>query len=275
MCKSSVKVKHISTAHPNFREGLLKGNLEALKEGEKIFHCSQHEYYENRPLETDDADEDFWDNLCCADFISEYEIVYGKARQTNQETLIELQNNKGYIRKRRTRACLRYFLNYDNDEDLSRGLCILFLPFRNEMNEIHEKDVLQLLEENRSTVEDNRAKYEKFKLMTDLINEIQKQNENEKEDSDEEQDEDIETTAPEDIEEFEKWASAQASKELAKLADMTDIPNVVELRKSISSLNTQQRRCFDDFAERIASTDVDEPPFYLWISGSAGGTLLF
>ena len=103
MCKSSVKVKHISTAHPNFREGLLKGNLEALKEGEKIFHCSQHEYYENRPLETDDADEDFWDNLCCADFISEYEIVYGKARQTNQETLIELQNNKGYIRKRRTR----------------------------------------------------------------------------------------------------------------------------------------------------------------------------
>ena len=145
------------------------------------------------------------------------------------------------------------------------------MPFRNEMAEIHEKDVFKLLEENRTTVDQNREKYEKFKLMSDLINEIQKQNENEKKDeSDDEEDEDIETTAPEDVDDFEKWACSEASKELSKLADLTDIPNVVELQKSISSLNQQQRRCFDDFTERIASSDIDEPPFYMWISGSAG-----
>ena len=274
MTKSSVKVKHISTAHPHYREGLLKANLETLREGEKVFHTSQHEYYESRPLDTEEPEEDpnYWENLCCADFISHYEIVYGKARQVNRESLIELQNNKGFIRKRRSPACLRYYLNFDNDEDLCRALLILFLPFRNEMAEIHEKDVFKLLDENRTTVEENRDKYEKFKLMTDLINEIQKQNENEKnkEDSESEDDENIETTAPEDVEDFEKWALTEATKELERLADTTDIPNVVELRKSISSLNKQQRRCFDDFTERIASTDIDEPPFYLWISGSAG-----
>ena len=30
MTKSSVKVKYLSTIHPNFRDGLLKGNLENL-----------------------------------------------------------------------------------------------------------------------------------------------------------------------------------------------------------------------------------------------------
>ena len=272
MCKSSVKVKHISTAHPHFREGLLKGNLENLKEGERIWHTSIHEYYENRPTDIEQPEEDpnYWETMCCADFVSNYELVYGKERQKNSPTIIELQSDKGYIRKRLSPACLRYYLNFDNDEDLCRGLLTLFLPFRDEMVEIHQKDVFKLLEQNRTIVDENREKYERYKLMKDLINEIQKQNEREKEEDDEDEDEDIETTAPEDIDEFEKWATAEASKELKKLADLTNIPDVNELRKSINSLNKQQRRCFDDFTERIASTDVNEPPFYLWISGSAG-----
>ena len=32
-------------------------------------------------------------------------------------------------------AVLRYYLSYDNDEDLARGLLILFMPFRDEMME--------------------------------------------------------------------------------------------------------------------------------------------
>ena len=32
MTKSSVKVKYLSTIHPNFRDGLLKGNMENLDE---------------------------------------------------------------------------------------------------------------------------------------------------------------------------------------------------------------------------------------------------
>ena len=275
MTKCSVKVKHLSTAHPHFREGLLKGNLEALEEGEQIFHTSPHQYYENRPNDEEEPVEDdptYWENLCCADFRSNYEIVYGKQLKQSP-SLIKLQNNKGYIRKRQNSACLRYYLNYDNSEDLCRGLLILFLPFRNEMVDIHQKDVIKLVEDNRALIDENQRKYEKFRLMTDLLNEIQRQNEKEDEndkDSADEEDVNVETTSPEDIQEFEKWAMSQASKELDRLSDLTDIPNVVELRKNISSLNYQQRRLFDDFCERVASSDVDEPPFYIFISGSAG-----
>ena len=273
MCKSSVKVKHVSTVHPHFREGLLKNNLESLKEGERIWHNSLHEYYESRPLDSEEPEEDpdYWSNMCCADFVSNYEIVYGKQRQNDSAKVIQLQDNKGFIRKRLSPACLRYYLNHDNDEDFCRGLLILFLPFRDEMEEIHEKDVFQLLEENREIIEENRAKFEKYKLMKDLIKEIKRQEtEKDQDDEEDQEDDDIETTAPEELEDFNKWVAAEASKELKKLSDLTDIPCAVELRKNISSLNQQQRRCFDDFAERVSSTDADEPPFYLWISGSAG-----
>ena len=47
-------------------------------------------------------------------------------------------------------AILRYYLNYSNNEDLVRGLLILYHPFRNEMSDIHQKDVESLLEENRT-----------------------------------------------------------------------------------------------------------------------------
>ena len=42
------------------------------------------------------------------------------------------------------------------------------------------------------------------------------------------------------------------------------------MRTSISSLNYQQRRLFDDITERCASHDVNERPFYLFLSGNAG-----
>ena len=38
----------------------------------------------------------------------------------------------------------------------------------------------------------------------------------------------------------------------------------------ISSLNQQQRRLFDDFTERMASTDINEKPVYLFLAGEAG-----
>ena len=54
MTKSSVKVKYISSIHPNFRDGLLKGNLDDLADNECIFHTSPHQYFENRPLKSDE-----------------------------------------------------------------------------------------------------------------------------------------------------------------------------------------------------------------------------
>ena len=78
MTKSSVKVKYISTCHPNFRDGLLKGNIENIEDNESIFHNSVHTYYENRPYilvkdpnkdyHEDELKPDYWINLSLAEF---------------------------------------------------------------------------------------------------------------------------------------------------------------------------------------------------------------
>ena len=87
MTKSSVKVKYLSTVHPHFRDGLLKGYLEDLDEDESIFHNSAYDYYENRPEQSDEPDVDYdkeereegyWDDLSSAEFWSKYEIIYDK-----------------------------------------------------------------------------------------------------------------------------------------------------------------------------------------------------
>ena len=107
--------------------------------------------------------------------------------------------------------------------------------------------------------------------MSDLINLVQKENEKSSNtDDDEEECQDDETTAPEDIIEFNNWAKNQAMKELSKFKNLTDLTDIVELRSRISSLNDQQRRIFDDFIERTISTNDNEPPVYLFIAGNAG-----
>ena len=289
MTKSSVKVKYLSTTHPNFRDGLLKGNIQNLGENESIFHMNSHQYYENRPVSSQNKDmiayceeelvEDYWKNMCLAEFWSQYEIVYGNKSQNKSKkrtSLIPLINNKGYIRRRSNMAVLRYYLSYDNDEDLARGLLILFFPFRNEYEEIHLNDVKQLLKENLQSIEEKRVLFEKYKLMSDLISKINTDIEkNEDIDNEDDVDEDIEakeieTTNVEDIEDFTQWAKGQASKDLSKFKNITSICDINELRDKISSLNNQQRRLFDDFTERSASLDINEKPVYLFLSGNAG-----
>ena len=51
MTKSSIRVKYLSTIHPHFRDGLLRGNIEELSEDEPVFHLSPHQYYGYRHLE--------------------------------------------------------------------------------------------------------------------------------------------------------------------------------------------------------------------------------
>ena len=110
MTKSSVKVKYLSTVHPHFRDGLLRGNIDALKDDESIFHKSAHEYYENRPdkslyqdkihYDAEELDEQYWTNLCLAEFWAKYEIVYGKISQGSKKgktKLIPLKNNMSSI----------------------------------------------------------------------------------------------------------------------------------------------------------------------------------
>ena len=235
MTKSSVKVKYLSTIHPNFRDGLLKGNISELDDSESIFHTSAHEYYENRPLESNEDDveydqdelvNDYWEKLSLAEFWSSYEIIYDKSAKKrckkNSKTKIQvLLNNKGYIRKRSQMAILRYYLNHNNDEDLARGLLILFMPFRNEHQEIHQKDVKELLHQNRENIEEKRSLFEKYKVLTDLISEIQPDEINEEENSDNEDEketfEDMESTSLTDVDQFDRWAKSQAHKDLTSV----------------------------------------------------------
>ena len=47
MTKCSVVVKFISTVHPDFRNRLLKANVDEITDDESIFHNSPHNYYQS------------------------------------------------------------------------------------------------------------------------------------------------------------------------------------------------------------------------------------
>ena len=55
------------------------------------------------------------------------------------------------------RAVLRYFLRHDNEAELARALCILFMPFKNEVAEIHDKDPTDVLAEHGEVINANRS----------------------------------------------------------------------------------------------------------------------
>ena len=81
------------------------------------------------------------------------DVVIGDAKLPPYQTLL---NGKGFIRKRLESAVLRYYINYDNDEDMARSLLILFLPFRSEMEEIHNQDVKELLSTSEGFITEKR-----------------------------------------------------------------------------------------------------------------------
>ena len=71
-----------------------------------------------------------------------------------------LSNNVGKIKLRQTRAILRYYLRYENEEELKRAKLLLFCPFRNEIEEIHVKDIDDLYTCKKEIIEENQSKFE-------------------------------------------------------------------------------------------------------------------
>ena len=227
MAKSSIRVKYVSTIHPHYRDGLLRGNLEELGDDESIFHMSPHQYYENRPSECiegvnykdDELEENYWENLTLAEFWSSYDIVYGENKKDKFGNLIyiPLNNKKGLIKRRSKKCILRYYLNYVNDEDLARGLLILFHPFRDEMKDIHMENVVDLYKKHEKDIEMKRNMFEKHKVITEMINILQKEKDKGKDDEIDDEFIDEETTTLDEIESFEKWAREQAHKSLKNI----------------------------------------------------------
>ena len=284
MTKSSIKVKFISTLHPNYRDGLLKTNLEDLKSDESIFYKSLHQYYECRNLECIDGifyedyekEKDYWEKISLSEFWSLYDLVYSSGGSKEKDTnLIPLKNRIAFIKRRNDRCVLRYHLNRENDEDFKRGLLILFYPFTNEMNDIHLKDVHELYKEHEESILDVKSIFEKHKVITDIVDNIQRDIEsmksNEEDVEEEEEFVDEETTTAEEIEDFQKWAKQEAKKSLMQCKTLTTIPKVENLRKTITQLNDQQRRIFDDVCERLFDYESEtNSQFYLYIAGDAG-----
>ena len=280
MTKSSIRVKYVSTIHPHFRDGLLRAKIEDLPDDDdSIFHTSLHQYYENRyqkcipgvNYHDDEEGDSYWENLTLAEFIANYDIHYGKNEKDEfgNFKFIPLKNNKGCIKRRSEKCVIRYYLIRNNDEDVARSLLILFHPFENEMKDIHEKNVIELYNTHKKEVDKKRNMFEKHKVLTELINSIER----EKHTPDEEEETTDtfipeETTTTEEIESFEKWAKDKAKGELGKYKQLISSVTLESLREMIIKLNKQQRKIFDDFCERIICNDFE--PIYLYIAGEAG-----
>ena len=152
--------------------------------------------------------------------------VDGKSKKEKSDNHIPLLNNSGYIKRRPKRAVLRYNLNHNIEEDFARGLLILFHPFRYEGKDIHEQDVKDLYDENKSSIQAIRNIFEKHKVMSDIIYALYKETDENVNNDDgqvESEDEFIEeeTTSTEDLEMFEKWAKQQAKIMLHHTKDLT------------------------------------------------------
>ena len=119
-------------------------------------------------------------------------MVYGKKSPGAKinKNHIPLKNGVGYTKRREERCILRYYLNYDNVEDFKRGLLILFFPFQNETEEIHEKDINRLYTDNEASILAKREIFEKHKVMTDIIETIERQVEDKNLDDQEEEEDD-------------------------------------------------------------------------------------
>ena len=280
MSKFSTKVKFIATLHPNYRDGLLKANIEELGENESIFHKSIHQYYELRPFNVDDETEN-WDEMTLSEFVANYEVIVNPGTR-DRSKLIELGDESGYIHKRTEPAVLRYYLKYEEPSEFARGLLILFHPFRNEYQDIHDKDVLDLVDSNKDIIEEKRKIFEKNQNLISLIEEIQKinqekQDEEEEEEGLDQQDNDPfgdETTSEKDIKDFIESAKKTAQRDISASVDIS-VPGVETIRERFILLNKGQQRLFQDLCERFNLYSTVKDPTFLFLAGEAGKDYTF
>ena len=254
MTKFSKIVKFINTNHPQHREGLLKSNIDDLEEGESIFHNSLHDYYQSRPRNSVDESED-WENMSLAEFVANYNIYASKPASKNS---IKLLNKKGYIIKRQKECILRYFIKYEDQIETYRALCILFLPFRNEMIDIHSKDIELLYKENENIIDQTRNHFEKHRALADIIREVEENKELNDEDNDDECNSDDddpnnfeETTTEEEMNDYLKYVQTQSKRQIRKYNEGKEIMPDDQFLDLVRSLNSKQRAVFDDFVERM------------------------
>ena len=105
-----------------------------------------------------------------------------------------------------------------------------------------------------------------------MIERLEKEREKGDQETDDEEEEDteIETTERYQIEEHQQeYDKSQAIASLPK-EDESGGLSILELRKLITSLNTQQRQIFDEICERVNEEGYESKPFYIYLAGEAG-----
>ena len=161
-------------------------------------------------------------------------------------------------------------MRYDDDIETARALCILFLPFRVELIDIHEKDPQALVAEHAEVINANREKFEKNQYIFDLIKEMEKNPAEDQEEDDGEEGRELETTENWEIEAHEEDYDKNKAKGTLPRDDTSALVDIEELRKLIIQLNQEQRRVFDEVCERVNHESFDESPFYNFLAGEAG-----
>ena len=272
--EDEINVKMGTTSQENIDQ-TWRPDIDSDNTEDEFFNAEDQE--NEKYFKADEKKPNYWDNLTFAEFMAYYDIVYKKERPTN---CLKLRGKNVFIRRRTQDAVLRYYLRFDDIEEYCRGLLILFYPYRNEMVDVHEKNVIELAKNNFNGIRQVQAKFEAHKTLTDIINEVQKKLDeqvafaefDEDEEEIKEDKEFFETTSKEEMQDFESWAKSQAEKQLKSVKEFTNLQDITALRQSIIGLNSQQRSIFDDVMEQEFKNQIENKrePYYLYISGAAG-----
>merc|ERR1712121_436591 len=274
MCCSSEKKKFIQTLPPEKRDGLIKSNIEELDDKDDIFAYNIIDYYQNRPDQLED--------VSLASFAANYEYykhntntiqiqddnIEEDDNNEDEENITEqklpLKNNMGYLKERKKKAIIRYFKGkYDDDIARIRCVMLLFHPFRNEVEEVHNNDkILEKYNEWKETVEREQSLFEPNPEFMDFQETIEQENMEEDEEQQEQVDNDFvedDTTRPEELQDWLKKQGKQYDGTEIRLEDKK------KLNKRINTLNIQQRKILDELM------DIDdEKQYFLYLYGKAG-----
>ena len=152
MCSASRKNKFIQTQPPEKGDALLKPNIEELQDNDNIFFHNIIDYYQSRP--------DSLKDVSLASFAADYEyyktMTHDKAQNSRQtkipevmhmddnlqeddnneamddnlqedDNCIVLNNNMGYLKRRRKSAIIRYYIGKYEDDEQKIWSIMLFL----------------------------------------------------------------------------------------------------------------------------------------------------
>ena len=284
MSKFSRVCKFINTSPPSKRDGLLKPNIDELKENESPFFNSIVDYYMNRASGME--------NLSLAEFSSEYDIQErsskcfrkndqiaeddnndendddeddderNRGRKSSREQTknpdLTLLKNMGSVRKRKKRAILRYHTGqrvYDSEEYI-KILMFLFCPFRDELNEVFDnKNIMKKYADNQDKVLALQKEFDPYPNFMEELGNV---------DISQMEDEDIEiieeeTTSAKELEDFMKKATNIHDGSKIRLEELKKVND------QINTLNFQQRKFLDELLNKD-----DDDQYFIYLYGRAG-----